>query len=368
MATELLPGTRLTAPGRTAELVSPLARKRVRVGRDAAVALLAHDLGLRPDLPEPVRARAADAGVVRRAGGDKGTADAVADGVRHWVERGWEPSLDLYLMSRGLSYVDACADLEGGDAARGETVERFLAEEPCPRRAEVAGERLPLPAPAPLARRQLGKVLMERRSVRRYARGATGAQAVSGLLWHGLDTVRGMRRAARSGRPIDLLLSFGVAFDFYLAVYDVDGLDRGLYAYDLEAHALVRLGDLAPDEQVPWFWGMPGPLTAAGTVLLAADFRHFHWRYRHDRALRDLYIEAGRVGQRLIVAAGYAGLGTLVSPATRDAEVNGRLGLDPARRSVVYTLTFGVDARSHHESTREGRHAAPAGELADTGS
>ncbi|MEV4222786.1 SagB/ThcOx family dehydrogenase [Nonomuraea sp. NPDC049725] len=321
---DIVPGTRISMLDGELTVANPETGRRFRVSAPAAHALLDDMVpdGLRPlgERPRDARTRA---------------------GVDHWVARGWDLCLDYYLASRGIVYADRA---DADDSVRRGLMERAVADEPVPARKDVPGDRIGLPPAGPLPARGLGEVLLGRRSVRRYRTGATTADQVSQLLHHGLEPVRRLRDAVNT--PLDLLLkSFGSAFDVYVACYDVNGIERGVHYYDLAAHALVRLSEIPELEQEDWFWGMPGPRTAAGTVVLVADFAQCSYRYPHERALRDLYLEAGRIAQRLIVMAGYAGLGTVVTPAVRDTLVNARFGLDPAREAVVYTVTFGVDGR-----------------------
>lgn len=321
-------GTRVTMVNGEIQAGVPTAGKRFRLSPSAAYMMLRDRTGseslgaLREPGPADPRTRAA---------------------VDHWVARGWDISLDYYMASRDIDYADKA---DPDNSVRRALIERVMAEEPVPARRPVTGPRVPLPQPAPPPVRPLGEVLMGRRSVRRYRTGATTAAQVSQLLAQGLDAVRRLRETTDFGEPLDLLLkSFGAGFEYYVACYDVAGIDRGVYHYDLVKHTLTRVSDIPELEQEQWFWGMPGPRTAAGTVVFVSDFAQVLYRYSHERALRDLYIEAGRLAQRLIVAAGYAGLGTVVTPAVRDTLVNERFALDPAREAVIYTVTFGVDGR-----------------------
>lgn len=274
-----------------------------------------------------------------------------ADSKAHWLHRGWDVSLNYYAAFRGISYIDK-ADRD--NTHRDILTEQLVLNETPPARREIEGSRLSLGIAESLVQHFLGDVLMARRSVRRYKPHSVTRMQLNQLLWYGLDSIRNIRLSTEPSKPLDLLLkSYGVAFDFYIAIYDIEGIDRGVYCYDIIAHELIYVGEIADGEQEQWFWGMPGPRTAAGTVFLVGEFAQWYYRYPHEHALRDLYIEAGRIVQRLIITSGYVGLGTLVTPAVVDSLINARLKLEPSDEAVIYTMTFGIGARTVTTSSND---------------
>lgn len=56
--------------------------------------------------------------------------------------------------------------------------------------------------------------------------------------------------------------------------------------------------------------GHEGPASAACTLILSVEFERYQWRYRHERALRNLYVETGRIAHHLLLQATAHGLGT----------------------------------------------------------
>ena len=206
---------------------------------------------------------------------------------------------------------------------------------------DLDGDTVHLPAPRPLPADRLGDVLMARRTVRSYGRDPVGLGELSTVLAHGLADVRANRVLDRRDE-LEWLRSHGTAFDLFVVNYSIEGLAPGVHRYDIREHrlTLVRSGDLR-GQMCSILVGMRGPESAAFTLVLAADFAQYQWRYRHERALRHLYMSVGRSGQRLLVAALGLGLGTLPTPATRDADTCALLGLDPVTSTPLYTLTMG---------------------------
>jgi nitroreductase len=75
------------------------------------------------------------------------------------------------------------------------------------------------------------------------------------------------------------------------------------------------------------------------------DVSQYQWRYRHERALRNLYIESGNLFQRVLVVATALRLSGLPTPAFSDETVAALLNLNSVRQFPVYSLTFGMDPR-----------------------
>ncbi|WP_405151158.1 SagB/ThcOx family dehydrogenase [Sphaerisporangium sp. NBC_01403] len=259
--------------------------------------------------------------------------------MRRWWERGWHPSLSYYLWSRHHNFRDS--DDPRGAARRSALSEYLRRGEPRPR-VKPEGARVPLPAPpAPPADRTFGRLLMARRTVRGYTPDPVGIDKLSGVLHHGLDDIRALRELPKDD-PLNWLRSHGSPFDFYVVNYAAEGLDPGIYHYSLDEHVLTAVahGDHRAD-MVKVLVGMRGPETAAWTLVMVADFQQYQWRYRHERALRHIYMAAGRIAQRLILVGFGFGLGSLPTPATRDQDTCDLLRLDPVRQTPVYTLTMG---------------------------
>jgi SagB-type dehydrogenase family enzyme len=126
-------------------------------------------------------------------------------------------------------------------------------------------------------------------------------------------------------------------------VYSVEGLPPGAYFYDGVAHALVPTGRAGECREAVrhLLFGSEAPLTANWTLILVADFARLQFYRPDERALRDLYVEAGALGQRLLLVAGAFGLAALPTPACRDREMEGFLSLDARRHGPVYTFTMG---------------------------
>lgn len=258
--------------------------------------------------------------------------------IAHWEGRGWGPALDYYLWSRNCEY----SDLDQNPETLRDNIRRQLNQAPPPTERSFPGG-ISLAAPEALPSDvTLGEVMIRRKSVRKYSGRPVSQAKLSAILWYGLARVRQLRKLNLSDDPIYFLRSYGSAFDAYLVVYGVDELEPGVHWYDIRQHTLAQLsrGDLRMEMREILF-GMRAPLTAAWTLVFVVDFERYAWRYRHERALRNLYIEAGRIAHETILAGWAMNVGSVPTPATRDRRIEALLQLEEGRQSVVYTVTFG---------------------------
>jgi SagB-type dehydrogenase family enzyme len=272
------------------------------------------------------------------APGDRG---ALMDGWRHWQTRRWYPSDQYYVASRRWDYVDG-TDRDG--SIRAAAVENFLRSDGPPAEEQRRpGPRTALGDPAPPSPASISTMLVTRRSGRAYVPEPVSLRQLSGLLWYGLERVRARRRATSPASPLSYLDSYGSAWDFYLCVYNVAGIEPGVYRYEVLDHELtaVRPGQHRT-AMIDILQGMHSPATAAWTLGLVADFPRYQWRYRHEHGLRRLYIESGMVSQELIILGMSYGLSTLVTPAQKDGAYLALHELSPDRFAPVYTLTMGL--------------------------
>jgi SagB-type dehydrogenase family enzyme len=259
--------------------------------------------------------------------------------IRHWRERGWQPSLDWYLASRNRHFADL-EDDSGG--VRQRVIKEYLEAGDAPEPVVPPGEMKRLvPGRLPDTSVELGALLLARSSVRRYDRAPVPEDLLASSLYFGLAAMRRRSQATRSGHTA-YLGTYATLPDVYVVIYSVAGIDPGVYYYDLAEHALilVQRGSLRERMQAI-LQGQPWPLTAGWTVVLVADFAQHQWRYRHESMLRKIYTHYGHFMQNLIVACEAFGLGNVPTPAHKDSDLCALLRVDPTRHAPLYTLTVG---------------------------
>ena len=187
-----------------------------------------------------------------------------------------------------------------------------------------------LPPIAPVAVDVLA-VIAARRSQRRFAPGPLGFDALAGVL-------------AALPDPAALPLSTALRID--VVALAVASLPPGAYRYDPSRHALLlrRAGAsreaaraAALDQDVVG--------DAAVAIVLSLD----HDALAADplgpaRAYRHAFLEAGRIGERVYLAAGARGLAACGVGAFYDDEASALVGGDPAREWVLHFAALGVAA------------------------
>ena len=130
------------------------------------------------------------------------------------------------------------------------------------------------------------------------------------------------------------------AVGVHVFVRRVAGLSRGVYAYDVDRHALRRDAGGVDDRALvhatldqPWMTGAAAMFALVGTLDRIAP------RYA-SRGYRYMLFEAGHIAQNLYLLGAAHGLCVQATGGFIDAAVAGLLGL-PAGRDPLYLLAVG---------------------------
>jgi len=186
----------------------------------------------------------------------------------------------------------------------------------------IAGESIMIKLPDPVkdSKFSVERAINERRSIRTYKDAPLTLKEVSQLLWASQGTVASGRRAAPSAGATYPLEIFFVAGN-------VEGLKQGLYRYKNKEHSLelIREGDFRkPISDRALRQDMI--LKAPATIVVSAVFERTRARYG-TRAERYVHMEAGHVGENIMLQATALGLGTVPVGAFIDSEVKSVLGI-----------------------------------------
>lgn len=107
--------------------------------------------------------------------------------------------------------------------------------------------------------------------------------------------------------------------------------------------SLIKSGDFS--HKLPEYLGEQNFSKSANfTLLLVANFGIYQWRYRHERALRNLYIEAGRVLEHFSIAGLKVGLQGVVTPELADRKLGEFLDLNLKEELPICSYTFGAES------------------------
>lgn len=181
----------------------------------------------------------------------------------------------------------------------------------------------------------LPDAIQRRRSTREYA-GTLPLDDLSALLRHA-GALRGGSSDRRTAPSSGALYPIEV----YPVVNRVDGLDPGVYHYDVRGHglSLVRPGDAGGDVMR---FGLDQDFLATANVVfvLTLIYQRMRFKYR-DRSYRYGLLEAGHVGQNIYLTATAMGLGACAVGAFHDDGINDLLDLDGREEVAVYLLAAG---------------------------
>ncbi len=199
--------------------------------------------------------------------------------------------------------------------------------------------RLKLPPPETQGGMPLWDSIRQRRSCRDFRPTSLSLKALSQLLWASQGITKKMQgfdfRAAPSAGAL-------YPIETYLAILNVDGLEPGIYHYDVRGHELeairksdcrAELGAALLDQH---FIGESNVV-----FLWTAVFQRSKWKYK-QRAYRYVYLDAGQIAQNLALAAVALGIASCHIGALYDDEVNSILGVDGKEESIVYTTAVGI--------------------------
>ena len=212
-------------------------------------------------------------------------------------------------------------------------------EKPCPETARP----IALPAVDTLAgigRIDLASAIASRESRRSYAAAPLSKEELSFLLW----ATQGIRRRIDPGHAFRTVPSAGCrhAFETYLCVLNIRGLDPGIYRYlPLEHQLLFEFTEEDLRRKiVRAALGQPYPGEAAVTFIWTAIPYRMEWRYG-IAAHKVIAIDAGHVCQNLYLACEAIGVGTCAIAAYDQEGMDRLLRLDGDEEATIYLASVG---------------------------
>lgn len=130
-------------------------------------------------------------------------------------------------------------------------------------------------------------------------------------------------------------------YDAFVFARDVEGLEPGIYQYAPLAQSLVRLGPCESGFS-EILGGQDWPDLMPCMIILRADFERSMWKYHDANAYRVALIEAGHIGQNVMLAASAHGLSACPSAALSHSLLAKELGhTDDPAKAAIYALTLG---------------------------
>jgi len=131
-------------------------------------------------------------------------------------------------------------------------------------------------------------------------------------------------------------------FETYLAIFRVEGLEKGIYRYLPLEHALLPMGcppDLE-DRTIRAALGQPFAGRSAVTFLWTALPERTEWRYS-EASVKVIALDAGHVCQNLYLACEAVGAGTCAVAAYDQERADELIGVDGEDEFVLYMAPVG---------------------------
>ena len=192
--------------------------------------------------------------------------------------------------------------------------------------------------------------LMEKRRTRRQGcEQAISLQALSECLFAGLG-ITGETQNCVGKLPLSMTPSGGARnpYEAYVLARNVDGLAAGIYHYSAIDHTLDCIAPDAPPSFAALVGGQEWADTMPCLIVLCAQMDRTMWKYADANAYRVVMIEAGHIGQNVMLAATQNGLTACPTAALRHSWIASLLGLRNPTHAAIYALTLGYPAEEQH--------------------
>ena len=280
---------------------------------------------------------------------ERGSAEALFEDEFRTQWRWGTPSAVLHQATTGR----AICDLSDQVAMQ----QQKIVHEPSPQLGyvpEANAERVLCPDPD--LSRGVFQYLATRRTVREGLAFSLNFAALSDFLFAGFG-VTDWTDGSVGKLPLKLAPSGGARnpFDAFIWARSVDGLEPGPYRYSGLDHCIVPLGP--PDETsiVALMGGQEWASNAACLIILVANFSRSMWKYEgDDNAYRVVMIEAGHIGQNIMLMATEHGLSACASAALDHDLAKATFSLDSVDQSAVYALAINKPAATVKEPKAAG--------------
>src|SRR5271165_4977216 len=213
---------------------------------------------------------------------------------------------------------------------------------------ELTDRGEPLPLPQPDRESGLLSLLKARHSCRRYQARTMPLAQLATLLAGAYGTTRVSQLAEGVNAYSRAVPSAGGLFplEVYAAIHQVEGVENGIYHYNVRGHCLEPLQVRAGLHQLGSFLLAQYFLENANVlILLSGVFQRTLKKYG-ARGYRYILLEAGHAAQNICLLAAEQGLGSLCAGGFVDSKLNRFLEFDGMTESVLYCVGVGYEVEA----------------------
>jgi SagB-type dehydrogenase family enzyme len=202
--------------------------------------------------------------------------------------------------------------------------------------------------------RRLREITLRRRSVRKFTGETISLNNVAHILFNSYGTTGRMTLSFGIEQDARAVPSGGALYplELYFAAHKVDGLEPGIYHYNVEGHSLelVRQGQFSAEFGRALFYEDMFK-NVAGTLVITAVPRRSSLKYG-ERSYRFINLEAGHVGQAACLTSCALDIGCVMLGGFYDDDVDDLIGVDGVNEMTLYTCAFGRVERENTESVK----------------
>ena len=191
-----------------------------------------------------------------------------------------------------------------------------------------------------ISRRDLTEAIQNRKSRRHFKDQSLTIEELSYLLW----ATQGIRRQVDAATTMRTVPSAGSrhALETYLCVFNVEGIDEGIYRYLPLEHQLLFIDsrDDLKSSLIQAAFNQFYTGSSAVTFIWATIPYRMEWRY-DLAAHKVILLDAGHVCQNLYLACEAIGAGTCAIAAYDQDKMDELIGLDGKDEFVIYMAPVG---------------------------
>ena len=186
-------------------------------------------------------------------------------------------------------------------------------------------------------------LMAKRRTQRNVHKALISEVALADCLFAGMGILDEVRNCVGS-LPLSMTPSGGARnpYEAYVYISEVEGLEAGFYHYSAKEHSLGLIKQTVMEDPAALIGDQTWINNMSAIIFLCADFRRTMWKYQDNNAYKVVLIEAGHIGQNIMLAATEHGLTACPSAALAHSDISKHLELEHALQSPVYALMLGV--------------------------
>lgn len=187
------------------------------------------------------------------------------------------------------------------------------------------------------------EVIQNRRTVREFAANPLGINELSKVLHQTYGITGSIPMTGGGTQPLRAAPSGGALYpaEIYLGINKVEGLNSGIYHYNVPHHQLelLKSGDHS-QKLFEICIDQPYAKDAGVVFLISAVLNRTKQKYG-ERGYRYILLDIGHLGQNLYLACSALGLAVMTTCGFFDDEANKLLHLDGNQETVMYVAFIG---------------------------